>query len=207
LLVEAAARQSTDVTDAARPPAPPYDGEGPHALWHYSEDPTIEVFRPHRAATAVEDDHLVWAIDTRHAPTFWFPRDCPRGCAWTSDRTTPEDRQRLFGHTDAPRIHVIEQAWLATVRSCRLYAYRLPEAPFERHSVGGYWVAQETVEPLELVEVGDLLQRHADAGIELRISPSIWTWWVDVAGSTLEFSGSRLRNCTRPMPESLRGQR
>ena len=27
---------------AGRPSAPPYDGEGPHALWHYSEDPAIE---------------------------------------------------------------------------------------------------------------------------------------------------------------------
>jgi hypothetical protein len=188
---------------ATRPPAPPYAGEGPHALWHVSEDPTIEVFRPHRAATALEDDELVWAIDTRHVPMFWFPRDCPRGCAWPGDRTTPEDLERFFGHTVANRIHVIEGAWLARMQACRLYAYRMPEDTFTRHAVGGYWVSTATVEPLELVEVGDLLQRHADAGIELRIAPTIWAWWQEVAASTLDFSGSRLRNCTTPMPERL----
>ena len=190
-----------------RPSAPPYADEGPHALWHFSEDPSIEVFRPHRAPTALEDELLVWAIDTRHAPMFWFPRDCPRGCAWASERTTAEDVERFFGQTEAGRIHVIEGAWLERVRACRLYAYRLPDGPFEPHSVGGYWVATETVEPLELVEVGDLLARHADAGIELRIAPTIWAWWQEVAFSTLEFSGSRLRNCTAPMPEKLVGRR
>ena len=189
--------------DAGRPPAPPYAGEGPHALWHYSEDPSIEVFRPHRAKTALEDDLWVWAIDTRHAPMFWFPRDCPRGCAWTSDRTSAGDVERFFGQTDATRIHVIEGAWLERVQACRLYAYRLPDAGFERHSVGGYWVSEATVEPLEVVEVGDLLARHAAAGIELRIAPTIWAWWEQVAFSTLDFSGSRLRNCTTPMPASL----
>ena len=191
--------------DDGRPPAPPYTGEGPHALWHFSEDPSIDVFRPRRvqAGPSQELDPRVWAVDTRHAPMFWFPRDCPRGCAWWSERTTPEDRDRFFRHTESTRIHVIEQGWLEAVRRCELFAYRLPGEPFEPEEVGGYWSTRETVEPLELVAVGDLLQRHADAGIEVRITPSIWTWWVDLMDTTLEFSGSRLRNCGRPIPEAL----
>jgi hypothetical protein len=178
-----------------RPPAPPYRDEGPHALWHFSEDPAIEVFRP--------VDEWVWAIDTRHAPMFWFPRDCPRACAWTSERTSAADVERFFAGTESPRIHVVEQAWLPAVQACSLYAYRLPEETFTRHDVGGYWVSSSTVSPVELVEVGDLLARHAAAGIELRITPSIWPWWTAVVRSTLEFSGSRLRNCSTPMPEEL----
>ena len=178
-----------------RPPAPPYEGEGPHALWHFSEDLTIEVFRP--------VDEWVWAIDTRHAPMFWFPRDCPRACAWMSETTTAADVERFFADTESRRIHVIEQAWLPAVQTCLLYAYRLPSSTFAPHSVGGYWVSSETVEPVEMVEVGDLLQRHASAGIELRITPSVWPWWTAVVHSTLDFSGSRLRNCTVPMPSEL----
>lgn len=30
----------------AREPAPPYAGEGPFALWHFSEDPAIGRFEP-----------------------------------------------------------------------------------------------------------------------------------------------------------------
>ena len=58
-----------------RAPAPPYRGEGPHALWHVSEDPGLGRFAPHRAKTALTDEPLVWAIDTRHLPMYWFPRD------------------------------------------------------------------------------------------------------------------------------------
>jgi hypothetical protein len=29
-----------------RDPAPPYEGEGPFALWHFSEDPSLGRFRP-----------------------------------------------------------------------------------------------------------------------------------------------------------------
>jgi len=43
---------------------------------------------------------------------------------------------------------------------------------------------------------------HAAAGIELRITPSIWPFWRRVAGSTVEFSGCRLRNAG-PHPERL----
>ena len=179
-----------------REPAPPYRGEGPHALWHFSEDPNLRVFQPHVAATAHEEDELVWAVDTRHAPMFWFPRDCPRGCVWAGPDTSEEDRERFFGQTSATRIHVIEAAWLPAVRSCVLYAYRLPPETFEPHAVGGYWVSTATVEGVERLEVGDLLARHAEAGIELRIAPDIWAFWNRVIESTLEFSGSRLRNAT-----------
>jgi hypothetical protein len=60
--------------------------------------------------------------------------------------------------------------------------------------VGGYWVADEQVEAIERLVVDDLLGRHARARIELRITPSIWPFWRRVTSSTIEFSGSRLRN-------------
>jgi hypothetical protein len=172
-------------------------------MWHFSEDPTIEVFHPHVSATTSETQPLVWAIDTRHAPAFWFPRDCPRGCIWTSDRTSDEDRERFFGTSAASRIHVIESEWLDTVRQCRLVGYRLPSTQFRQLGVApGYWVSEETVIPEEVVEVGDLLRRHVDAQIELRVTPSLSPFWKRVVASTLVFTGSRLRN-TAPHPDKI----
>lgn len=131
---------------------------------------------------------------------FWFPRDCPRGCIWPVSTTTADDRERFFGQSAASRVHVIEAEWLNLVRACRLYAYRLPGESFRPHEVGGYWVSAQPVEAVEQVVIGDLLGRHADAGIELRITPSIWPFWRRVTNSTVEFSGSRLRNAA-PYPE------
>jgi hypothetical protein len=180
----------------AREPAPPHEGEGPFALWHFSEDPALCLFRPRAPASNPGAQPLVWAVDTRHAPMFWFPRDCPRGCIWPVSTTTAEDRERFFGHSAASRIHVIESGWLARLRACRVYAYRLPALAFRPHDVGGYWVCDEPVKAIDQVPADDLIGRHAGAGIELRITPSIWPFWHKVVGSTVEFSGSRLHNAT-----------
>jgi len=173
----------------AREAAPRYAGEGPFGR-----------FRPHAPAADPEARPLVWAVDTRHAPMFWFPRDCPRGCVWAKSATTAEDRERFFGQTAATRLHVMETGWLRRMRECSLYAYRLPAGPFRPHEVGGYWVADEPVDALERAVIDDLVGRHADAGIELRITPSIWPFWRRVATSTLAFSGCRLRN-SAPHPD------
>lgn len=175
-----------------RAPAPPFAGEGPHALWHVSEDASIDQFEPHVSATSDSKEPLVWAIDTRHLPLYWFPRECPRCTFWADPITSAEDLALLHGSS---RVHAIEGAWLDRVRAARVIAYRLPEELFQPHSeVGGYWLSRETVEPMEHVELGDLLAQHAEAEIELRVVPNLWPLWNAVVGSTLEYSGMRLRN-------------
>jgi hypothetical protein len=180
-----------------RDPAPPYAGEGPHALWHVSEDPAIERFEPHVSATASTSEPRVWAVDTRHLPLYWFPRECPRGTFWATRDTTPEDATLLAGSS---RVHLVEEGWLPTMRSARVVAYRLPEKTFAPDpEVGGYWLSREPVEPRGVVQLGDLVERHRAAGIELRVVENLWPLWDRVVGSTLEFSGIRLHNA-RPDP-------
>jgi hypothetical protein len=58
-------------------------------------------------------------------------------------------------------------------------------------------VADEPVEAIERVVIDDLVGRHTAAGIELRVTPSIWPFWRRVVASTVEFSGSRLSNSTK----------
>jgi len=183
-----------------RTPAPPYRGEGPHALWHVSEDRSIRHFAPHRAATAASDEPLVWAIDTRHLPLYWFPRDCPRCTFWAGPRTTDEDVARFLDGQRDSRVHVTEDGWHERVAAARLYLYRMPPERFlEDSDVAGYWVSRETVDPLDVVEIDGLIGRHAAAGIVLHGVPNLWPLWEDVIASTLEFSGIRLRNAL-PLP-------
>jgi hypothetical protein len=183
-----------------RAPAPPYAGEGPHAIWHVSEDGSIGRFEPHVARTSSENEPLVWAVDTRHLPLYWFPRDCPRATFWAGDDTAGDDVERFLTGDRSRRTHAIEASWLEPMRVTRVFAYRLPPDPFEPYpDAGGYWVSREPVEPIELVELGDLIGRHARAAIELRIVPQLMPLWERVVDSTLEFSGIRLRNL-EPQP-------
>src|SRR5438876_1842598 len=178
-----------------RAPAPPYPGEGPDALWHVSEDPTITRFAPHRAKTAATDERLVWAIDTRHLPLFWFPRDCPRCTFWAGGRTTDADVGRFLDGDRTARVHVIEQDWLARVATAELQLYRMPPETFtESADTAGYWMSGEPVVALERRTIDDLVGRHAAAGIVLRTLPRPWPLWDAGVGSTLEFSGIRLRH-------------
>lgn len=174
----------------------------PGQVLHFSEDPTITRFVPHVAATAQQPAAYVWAVDHARAPDYWFPRQCPRALAWVSQRTTDADRDRVIGAGCGDRVHAIEYGWLEAMRTVRLYAYRLPSAPFVPFdaAVPHAHVAVEPVEPLGPPEpVGDLLRCHADAGIQLRVLPNLWPFWDQVVGSTVEFSGIRLRNA-RPRP-------
>ncbi|GAB3823571.1 DUF6886 family protein [Kribbella italica] len=160
---------------------------------HFSEDPAIEVFRPHVAATALQQAPYVWAVGHDRAPDYWFPRQCPRAMAWAGPGTTPDDLARIIGPGSVPRVHAIEYGWLEAIRTVELYAYRLPSASFVEHDAA--MVATTEVVPLGPPErVGDLFALHAEAGIQLRVLPNLHAFWDEVVTSTLEYSGIRLRN-------------
>ena len=169
----------------------------PGEVRHFSEDPSITRFVPHVAVTAREPEAYVWAVDAEQAPSYWFPRQCPRAMAWVGPRTTVDDRTRIIGPGGGERVHAIEYGWLERIRTVRLYAYRLPAAVFRPfgeprpHAV----VATEPVTPLGPPErVRDLYALHASAGIQIRVLPTLCGFVDAVKASTLEFSGIRLGN-------------
>jgi len=164
---------------------PPYRGEGPHALWHVSENDAICRFEPRYGK--------VWAIGTRLLPLYWFPRDCPRATFWAESATTEEDVERFLGGDRTRRVHVVEPPWLERMRTQRVLAYRLPGETFVEEE-DRFWISEEPVEPLELVELGDLVARHEAAGITLGTDDDLLGLWDTVIGSSLGFSGIRLRN-------------
>jgi hypothetical protein len=88
---------------------------------------------------------------------------------------------------------VVEPWWLDRMRTTRVVAYRLPEETFAANE-DRFWISEVAVEPLELVELGDLVARHEAAAIELRTEPELLRLWDEVIRSSLGFSGIRLRN-------------
>jgi hypothetical protein len=165
-------------------------------LWHVSENPRIDVFHPHHDALHANDEPLVYAVDSHFMWLYWFPRDCPRACWCAGEHTSDDDVELWLDGDRTRRVAVLECGWLERLRTVRLFAYRLPPETFEPWDK--FFVSRETVVPLELVDLGDLLARHAEAGIELRIAPSLYPLWDRVIRTTLDFSGIRLRNAVRP---------
>jgi hypothetical protein len=164
-------------------------------LWHVSEDGGITRFEPRANTEHDSPEALVWAIDDDHVPAYWFPRECPRGTFWAIESTGDDDVERFLTADRTHRVHAIQADWLERFRAARVFAYRLPAKTFEPYGrAAGYWVSREAVEPLSVLPLGDLLERHAEAGIELRIVPDLQALWQRVIASSLEFSGIRLRN-------------
>jgi hypothetical protein len=94
-------------------------------------------------------------------------------------------------------MHAVEYGWLDAIREVPLFAYRLPADLFRPFGapVPHALVAAHPVAPLGPPEpVGDLIQLHEAAGIQLRVMPNLWPLWDAVVQSTLGFSGIRLRN-------------
>jgi hypothetical protein len=126
---------------------------------------------------------------------YYVPRDCPRACFWPGPQTSDADRERWFGGIAARMVIAVESTWLARIRSTTLYRYAMPEETFVLNdATAGHWVSRADVVPLSVEPVGDLLDALANAGAELRVTPRLVDVWARVIESTLEFSGTRLRN-------------
>ena len=162
-------------------------------LYHFSEDPGIEVFAPHGVEHRPEVEPLVWAIDEWHQPMYYFPRDCPRILLWLLPTTSEADRERWFGASSARMLAHVEWDWLERMRSAAVYRYTLSEEPFESLSDAGMYVSRETVEPLAVEPVGDLFDALRSANVELRLLERL-TPLRNVWTTTLHASGIRLRN-------------
>src|SRR5262249_35971708 len=150
---------------------------------------------PHVVSTSAENEPFVWALDETHAPSYWFPRDCPRACCWTSEERLLDRGSPVLGLGGARRMHAIEACWLDRFRECNLFVYVFDSSPFElRLPDAGYWVSRQPVRPLSVTPVGDLLAAHVKAQIEFRVVSSLWPLIDAIVESGLEFSIIRKGN-------------
>jgi hypothetical protein len=96
-------------------------------LFHFSDDPGIEIFAPRPLRVAVDrgsdrewlNRPLVWATDAAHCLLYLFPRECPRIIIWPTSATSIEDREHWFGGRSCRAIAFVEDAWMNRVNRGR----------------------------------------------------------------------------------------
>jgi hypothetical protein len=166
----------------------------PNVLHHFSEDPSIARFVPHVPRTNPQHRRAVWAIDAEHAPLYWFPRDCPRVTIWPL-RTDDIGAFQTRLTTTAVRVHAIESGWLERMRSTLIYRYDFePDGFCPWEEANGQWICESDVVPIAVNPMGGLLDAHAQAGIDLRIVPSLWPLHDLALERPFDFSIVRMRN-------------
>ena len=164
-------------------------------LSHFSEEPSITPFRPHVSPTSSERKPFVRAIDETHARVIGSHAIVRAPVAGRAKHRCAKPEPPFLDWACPRRLHAIEGGWLPRVRACRLFVYEFEPAHFiPKDSEAGYWVSREEVAPLSVTPMGDLLQRHVEAGIELRIVTNLWPLIDAIVASGLEFSIIRQAN-------------
>ncbi len=165
-----------------------------NTVYHFSEDASIEGFEPHIPRSNPTQPPAVWAIDDAHAPLYWFPRECPRVTAWPRVPAEVDGFQAAFC-TAALRVHAVELGWIDRIRTTQLFRYSFDAGQFDSWpQASGYWTSTDSVVPVEVEPVGDLLEAHVRAAIELRAVPSLWELHDAVQSVGWDFSIVRMRN-------------
>jgi hypothetical protein len=172
------------------------------ALFHVSEEPGIEIFRPRPIPVPQhgDPDLAVWAVDGTHLANYLLPRDCPRVTFSAGPNTTEQDISGYFDNTAARRMIVVEQAWLQRIVNTPLHVYEIPPETFSlRDANAGYYISSETVRPRGVRAIALPTEEIMERGHELRFVPNLWSIRDGVISSTLNYSIIRMRNA-QPRP-------
>ncbi|GLX68222.1 DUF6886 family protein [Paenibacillus glycanilyticus] len=167
-------------------------------LFHFSEESSIERFVPRVKANRTNMPPVVWAIDEEHQFTFFFPRDCPRIVYTRSAGITDEDEQKFFGLSHANIVITAETSWYERIKHTTLYRYELPTESFERFDESaGYYISTETLIPINVHPLPDLLSHLMKLGIEVRFSPNLHPLRDAILNSSLtDFGIHRFQHAT-----------
>jgi hypothetical protein len=162
-------------------------------LFHFSDDDNIDVFMPRPAPRPVPgfDGPLVWAIDDWHQAMYLFPRDCPRIFVWPVETTTPEYVTAYQKMTSCRMVAHIEFDWLDRLAQTAIYRYELDPDGFVSLGDAGMWVSSAPSMPINVERIHNLEQALTDAGVELRVLPSLKTL-EPLWETSLHVSGIRL---------------
>jgi hypothetical protein len=137
---------------------------------------------------------LVWAVADSHQAAYLFPRDCPRILMWPTAETNGADLERWIGNPSIPMVAYLEEDWVDSVRSARLFRYVFDASHFEPVP-GDEWmmVSRDIVTPLREELIDDLAAALRHVRVDLRIVSSLEPL-REAWNSTVHVSGIRLRN-------------
>ncbi|MBW7460217.1 DUF6886 family protein [Paenibacillus sepulcri] len=165
-------------------------------LFHFSKDAAIHTFFPRVKENRQNMPPVVWAIDDAHEFTFYFPRDCPRIVYTKGEGILEEDHRRFFGLTGADIVITVETHWYERIKNATVYRYRLPVESFRLFDeIAGYYISPETVKPLEMEPISNLLERLMGLNIDVRFTPNLNPLREAILNSSLkDFGMHRFEN-------------
>lgn len=164
-------------------------------LYHVSEEPGIKVFHPRPVSQQYEKikDNAVFAINENMLHNYLLPRDCPRVTFYAKPDSSQNDIDKFLG--TSKYVVAVEESWIEKIKQTTLYLYEFPADSFILLDEGaGYYVSSESVKPVSVTAINNLLQIIAERGAELRRVASVRSFAGEIIKSSLQYSIIRLRN-------------
>jgi hypothetical protein len=177
-------------------------------LYHVSEEPGIEMFEPRPSPQYYDriNGNVVFAVIDEMLHNYLLPRDCPRVTFYAKADSKQIDIVTFMRNSKKKYIVNIEESWLERIKQTTLYLYVLPIEYFTLLDEGaGYYISYESVKPLSVLVVDDLLAEIVKRDVELRVLSTLKQLADEVSKSTLQFSIIRMRNA-RPHPTLPKGE-
>lgn len=173
-------------------------------LYHFSENPDIDIFHPRAPLAHPKTEPFVFTIDEWHSPFYYFPRECPRIGIWPLKLTTIDDLE-LFGSLSNNKhmLLVIDESWVEQWEKATIYCYEFDsENGFIDCHDHGCWVSKESQTPLSVTKLTDLPKLCLERNIEIKIVPNLveyaYSWMkmpeMELMETSLHISMTRMRN-------------
>ena len=170
-------------------------------LFHVSEEPGIEVFKPRWLAHRPELEPAVWAVDEARLRNYLLPRECPRVTFYAWIKSSDRDVETYLDGRREKIVVAVERAWLERIEQTTLTLYEMPPEGFDLHDeCAGHYRSTNTVHPLRRHTRKDLPERVRECGAEFRPVQTLWPLFDQIVPSTLPFSMIRMRNAQARKP-------
>jgi hypothetical protein len=97
-----------------------------------------------------------------------------------------EDERTFFGVSSSDTVMVVENDWYSQISQTTMYRYTFAREGFEMFDeTAGYFISEQTVRPLDMQPISQLLDQLMALNIEVRFTPSLIKLREAILASTL----------------------
>lgn len=171
-------------------------------LYHFSEEPNIELFVPKQKQNINGMPPVVWAIDQEHEVSYYFPRDCPRIILRKPTDVINDDINNFFTNTTATTIITVESQWYPIMKSTLIYRYVFSNQGFEVYDkTAGYYISSHTIKPIRTEYIDHLVEKILASGAELRFTENLHPLRDSILSSGFQHFGIHRFKNAKKRPE------
>ncbi len=161
-------------------------------LFHFSDDPHLELLKPRVPSRHPDREPFVYAVDEAHQALYFFPPDCPRLAVWADSSSRAEDVEWLQERTDQRILLAIDSSWADRVARGSICRYLVSPESFFQENNHGCFVSRLPIKVATPTIFDNLPQAMREADAMLAVVGSLSAFAHSIESSTLHVTMIRM---------------